>query len=264
MSEHSGPTPVNVPLDRLGGATDWSVSLVAIRNDPKYLAKSLVFTIYRSTSTPTPLRLLRNPVARSIIKKASGLSEAEFKTAKRKTPVDADDSPTMGHTYVLLQALQGDQPQALYSFGYFPSPKGVTNPDCHVRLANEQRRSVDYITTKAEWDAALDEVFRWHWDDITGAAQYLLFGRNCTAFARAVIKAAGHKFLGEAIPALSSAGLGKAYTPNKTFKALGKKGRHVEWDTGTAPGLPMHLAPAQASELHHIFFGEDSDEDDQE
>jgi hypothetical protein len=263
MSEHSGPTPVNVPLDKLKGATDFSVSLVAIRNDPKYLSKSLVYTVYRTASTGTPLRLLRNRVAKSIIKKTSGMSEAEFKTAKRKTPTDAEDNPTMGHTYVLLLAMQGNQPLALYSFGYFPRGIGVANPDCHVRLANEQRRSVDYIITKAEWDAALDEVFQWHWDDITGAAQYVLFGRNCTVFARAVIKAAGHKFLGEAIPALSSAGLGKAYTPNKTFKALGKKGRHMDWNTGTAPSSPMHLGPAQASELHNIFFGED-DQDDQE
>ncbi len=256
VSEH-GDAPRNVPLDYVRGATEWSVLLVAIQNDPDYLTKSLVYTVYRPTSTATPLRLLRNRVARAVIKQSSGMTEAEFKEAKQKTPKDADDNPTMGHTYVVLQALNGKQPLALYSFGYFPLAQGVVNPDSHIRLAQEQRRSVSYIVTKNQWDAALTEVFEWRWAHVTKAAAYNLMGRNCTAFARAVVKAAGNKFLGDTILTLTSAGVGKAYTPNRTFQALGKKKRHQQWDTGTGTGSAMHLGPATASELHNQFFDSD-------
>ena len=81
---------------------------------------------------------------------------------------------------------------------------------------------------------------------------------NCTAFARAVMGAGGKKFLGESIPTLTSAGLSKAYTPNRTFKALKTKKRHQQWDTGV--NSAMHLSAANASELHHVFFGDDDDE----
>ena len=254
VSEH-GSVPVKVPLDQLVGVSEWGVTLVAIQNDPSYLGKSLVYTVYRDSSTATPLRLLRNRVARAIIKKSSGMSEAEFKEAKKKTPKDADDNPTMGHTYVILQATSGKRPKALYSFGYFPLALGVVNPDSHVRLSQEQRRSVNYIVTKGQWDAALTEVFDWRWAHVTKAEKYALMGRNCTAFARAVVKAAGNKFLGDTILTLTSAGVGKAYTPNRTFQALGKKKRHEQWDTGT--GSAMHIGAAAASELHNQFFDDD-------
>jgi hypothetical protein len=251
VSEHADKLQT-VPLDHLVGATEWSVILVAIQNDPAYLSKSLVYTAYRPASTATPLRLLRNRVARTIIKKSSGMSEAEFKEAKRKTPKDSDDNPTMGHTYVILQALSGKTAKALYSFGYFPLALGVVNPDRHVRLSQEQRRSLNYLVTKAQWDSALDEVFKWRWDHVTKAVAYNLMGRNCTEFARAVVKAAGGKFLGDTIMTLTTAGVGRAYTPNRTFQALGAKNRHQQWDTGT--GSAVHIGAASAAELHNQFF----------
>ena len=256
VTEH-GTQPTKLPLDQVRGITEYSILLVAIQNDPKYLSKSLVYTAYRPASTATPLRLLRNRVARGLIKKTSGMTEAEFVEAKKKTPKDAEDNPTMGHTYVILEALKGKQPVALYSFGYFPLKFGVVNPDSHVRLAQEERRSVNYIVNKAQWDAALDEVFEWRWAHVTDAVKYNLMGRNCTAFARAVVKRAGHKFFGDTILTMTSAGVGKAYTPNRTFQALGKKSRHQTWDTGT--GSAQHLGAAAASELHNQFFGDVDD-----
>ena len=206
-----------VPLDSVRSLADkWTISLVAIRQDPHYLPKSLVFTIYKTKA----LAGFRTPVVKFLIKKTQHLTNDEFKAATARAPRDANNGPTMGHTYVVLGLHRGSKLLADYSFGYFPS--GVENPDkdAHRTLNNEQRLRIDYQVTEKNFDEALEKIEKWRTVHGGEGKTYDLFGRNCTAFTRAVLKAATITFPGDKILSMSKKGLGLVDTPNKTFKAL--------------------------------------------
>jgi hypothetical protein len=255
ISEHGKQLRV-VPFESLQ-ADQYYISLVAIRNDSNYLNKSFVYTMYSPAATASPLRALRNPVTKKIISAATGMSIQEINRAKRTTPKDSDSNPTMGHTYIVMHARRRGSTVALYTFGYFPLADGVMNPDSHLRLRQEQRRSVDYLVDGTGWRAAMETIVDWRFGHVSGAQTYALMGHNCTAFARDVIRSAGKKFLGDSIPTLGSQGLGKAWTPNRTFSALKSKKRHQQWETGSDSDLSLtavHINVANASELHQVFF----------
>jgi hypothetical protein len=91
------------------------------------------------------------------------------------------------------------------------------HPDCYAGTGGDKVVYKDYSINRRQAEAVIGRA---HEVQIA-APKYDIFGYNCTAFARDLVRAAGLKFPGRKVDPTGLTGKkGRAFTPNRLFGAL--------------------------------------------
>jgi hypothetical protein len=130
-----------------------------------------------------------------------------------------------GHSWVELRAFKGDE--LVFSDSYGFTPGGMSHPDSFHGDSGEDVLYRDYEISKDKFLNVIATAESIAKED----PKYDLKGMNCTKFARALVLAAGLKFMGNRVVPGAKFGPGKAFTPNRLFSAMSSRHKKGKKDT---------------------------------
>jgi hypothetical protein len=177
---------------------------------------------------------IKREAATSVVEaRAQVLTDEEKKKAIDKI---VDESGRVGHTWVKLKKYDAtDKQLAEHSFGFYPlhdyNRPELTVPGEVVYGDKGTTQHVDQLAknfelTAEEYGQALGKAL----EIMEERPDYKLIDYNCTAFAKAVVEAAGQEFPGgfmrvpgNAVSAVTGIGWGKAYNPNALYGKLSER-----------------------------------------
>ena len=235
-------TAVTAAETKAQPASRYELTLLATVENPDLLPfaeKRLELTIENKTKgffsgKQKSSKEIKTEAAASVVEaKGQVLTDEAKKTAIDKIVAESN---RVGHTWVKLKKYDAtDKLLAEHSFGFYPL-QGYNRPELAVPGQvvygdTAHDRDADRLAKKYDLPSAgYEQELNTALQIMAARPDYKLIDYNCTAFAKAVVEAAGQEFPGgfmrvpgNAVRAVTGIGWGKAYNPNALYGALSER-----------------------------------------
>lgn len=200
--------------DNKDGASDkYRLTLAVNRMNPKFLQESTRYFFRKTFNKLRPKRFRR--------------SKEEMKDL---APHDT------GHAWIEMTRFQAGDITDYRSYGFYPGGR-VVSPDSFATIlpdSSPDNLYQDFILSDTQYNDAVTKAENMKEQASKGGIKYNLYGMNCTAFAREIVRAAGQKFPGMRFSPGAKIGPGSAFTPNRLYNALKrrqKRGKAFDYRT---------------------------------